>query len=364
MRLAWFPPLLIALLASCATAPRLQVRDTPADYQALGLQPTVAAWEDGRRTPRDPRYYEWWYFDALLDDGTTVVVWFGDNWFYGNQLRVVNVDLTPPGQPTRTAVARYTEPGTFATDRADVRLGPHRFEGDLDRYTVTVDAQATGGLGCALQLVRTAPSWRPGTGSIASGDRFFAWLPSVPNGEVTGTLTIDGKQLTVHGSGYHDHNWGNVSPAELMDSWWWGRAVVGDHTFIISELRAKAALGGGKIPLLFASGPSGLAAEGWTDAVHFEEAPPTAHPDPQHPRPIGASVSARAPNGWVATLPISSRMLTSADLLGSAPGWKRLAAGAMGLHPWYTRFESPATLTRPGAPTLSGPGTLEYFEFQ
>ena len=34
----------------------------------------------------------------------------------------------------------------------------------------------------------------------------------VPEGAVTGTLTADGETRQVTGSGYHDHNWGNVSP--------------------------------------------------------------------------------------------------------------------------------------------------------
>ena len=355
--------LLFALLAACA-GPRLSVRDADADYAALKLTKTVEPWEDGRRTPRDPRFYEWWYFDALLEDGTTVVVWFGDNWFYGVEKRVVNVDLTPPRGRTRTVYKAWDEPGTFATDRADVRIGPHRFEGSLERYTITVDPKEHDGVGCALTLVRSAPSWRPGTGHIAAGEDFFAWLPSVPNGVVTGTLTVDGVTTEVRGSGYHDHNWGNVSPAALMDSWWWGRAVVGEHTFVISELRAKQRFGGARIPLMYASTPEALLVDAWGERVRFEEAASVPHPDPLHVRPIGAAVTASAPNGYVARLPISTHLLTSADLLSAVNGWQRWAANVARLKPWYSRFESAASLTPPGQAPLTGKGTLEFFEFQ
>lgn len=356
--------LVVALGCSACVGPRLVVRDTPADFAALELTNTVARWEDGRRTPADPKFYEWWYFDALLEDGTTVVVWFGDNWFYGVEKRVVNVDITPRGGTTRTVTKTFDEPGTFATERADVRIGPHRFEGNLDRYTISVDPKVHGGVGCEFTLVRTAPSWRPATGYVAAGEQFFAWLPSVPNGVVTGTLTLDGVTTEVKGSGYHDHNWGNVSPADLMDSWWWGRAVVGTHTFVISELRAKERFGGGRLPLMYTSTPDALLVDGWGERVRFEEAAAVTHPDPKHERPIGASVSATSQNGYVATLPISSQLLTSADLLKAVSEFKQGLAKMAGLKPWYSRFESPASLTPPGQPPITGKGTLEFFEFK
>jgi hypothetical protein len=55
-------------------------------------------------------------------------------------------------------------------------------------------------------------------------------------------------------------------------------------------------------------------------------------------------------------------MLTSSDLLEDKPFAVRLAAHALGLHPWYTRFESPISLSLPGGAPIVGNGTLEYFE--
>src|SRR5512133_2307722 len=47
---------------------------SPADYARFGLDPsTVARWEDGARTDNRAGTYEWWYFDAHLDDGATLV---------------------------------------------------------------------------------------------------------------------------------------------------------------------------------------------------------------------------------------------------------------------------------------------------
>jgi len=211
-------------LASCAVAPssddqKLHVAATPGDFAALGLGQKIAVWEDGRRTPKSDHTFEWWYFDGLLDDGTVVVVWFGDNWFYGSHNRAVTIELTPPGKPTRRIMRTFEEPGSFSIDSADIKIGPHQFKGDLDTYFIHVDPAETGGVGCDLTLRRRVASYRPATGYIEAGKQFFAWLVPVPEGAVNGTLTADGVSREVTGSGYHDHNWGNISPAKLFDDW-------------------------------------------------------------------------------------------------------------------------------------------------
>jgi predicted secreted hydrolase len=206
-----------ALAAACGscTAPisndaKLHLAAALEDFKALGIGKEIEVREDGRRTPQSSDYFEWWYFDGLFDDGSVFVVWFGDNWLYGSHKRALNIDLTPPGKPTWHIVRTFDDPGAFSSDHADVQIGPHSFKGDLDTYTIHVDAAETGGVGCDLTLRRRVPSYRPGTGYIEAGDRFFAWLVAVPEGSVTGTLTADGVTRQVTGSGYHDHNWGNV----------------------------------------------------------------------------------------------------------------------------------------------------------
>ena len=55
----------------------LRLADRPADYKRLGIAPVeVAEFEDGQRIGMERGRYEWWYFDAHLDDGATVVVVF------------------------------------------------------------------------------------------------------------------------------------------------------------------------------------------------------------------------------------------------------------------------------------------------
>ena len=356
-------------LASSASAAlsddqKLHLATAPSDFTALGLGEKVAVREDGRRTQSSADTFEWWYFDGLLDDGTVVVVWFGDNWFYGSHKRAVSMELTAPGKPTRRIMRSFDEPGSFASEDADVRIGPHSFKGDLDTYSIHVDPVGTGGMGCDLTLRRRVASYRPATGYIESGKQYFAWLVAVPEGEVTGTLTVDGATRQVTGSGYHDHNWGNVSPAKLFDNWWWGRGRSGGHTIIASDIHGKAAVGGASIPLFFVGDETQIEVNAFGSAVTTTEGEPVRHPDRHHERPIASGVSFATADGSRAEFKISDHILKSADLLADEPFAIRAAAAAMSMKPWYTRFESPISLNLPGQPPTTGRGTLEYFELK
>jgi hypothetical protein len=342
----------------------LHLATTPADFAALGIGQQIAVREDGRRTPRSPDTFEWWYFDGLLDDGTVLVVWFGDNWLYGSHKRAVSIELTPPGKPTRRVMRTFEEPGSFSNDSADIQIGPHRFKGDLDIYSIHVDPAETGGVGCDLTLRRRVASYRPATGYIEAGKRFFAWLVAVPEGAVTGTMTADGVTRQVTGSGYHDHNWGNASPAKLFDNWWWGRGRSGEHTIIASEIHGKSAVGGTSIPLFFVGDERQVEVNAFGSEVSTIEGAPVRHPDSNHKRPIGSGISFVTADGSRAEFRISDHVLTSADLLADQSLAVRAVASAMSMKPWYTRFESPIILNLPGQSPAAGRGTLEYFELK
>src|SRR5260221_8667776 len=141
-----------ALVVACCSraAPisndaKLHLAAAPEDFKALGIGKEIEVREDGRRTPKSSDYFEWCYFDGLFDDGRVFVVWFGDNWLYGWHKRALNIDLPPPGKPTRHIMRTFDDPGVFSSDHADVQIGPHSFKGDLETYAIHVDATETGG---------------------------------------------------------------------------------------------------------------------------------------------------------------------------------------------------------------------------
>lgn len=362
-----FPSVALLLLAGCASHPALRLLDRPADYAQLGMTPAVAAREDGRRTRPGSDDFEWWYLDGVAADGTVVVVWFGDNWLVGTHLRAVSIEITPPGQPTQRAAYTTTEPGEFARETADVRIGPHRFAGDLRSYRVQVVAREASGLGCDLTLESHVAPFRPGTGVLASGGQYFAWLAAVPEGALSGTLELQGRTVRFAGSGYHDHNWGNAPPWDLLRGWWWGRGELGGKVVIAIQLRPARGRGEFPVPLLYVAGPDGLVTGGNGEPATLAEAPLAPHGDERHDawRPAGVSLRSATAAG----VPVSADFkrvgmpLTSANLLGGQRPVLRWLAGLLGRRPWYTRWRSAIRLEVDGA-TASGKGTLEEMDFE
>ncbi len=70
-------------------------------------------------------------------------------------------------------------------------------------------------------------------------------------GYVDGVLSYDQKSYQVKGSGYHDHNWGNVKLNRVMTQWYWGRARIGEYTVIFSQMLTSPAYGEKILPVFF-----------------------------------------------------------------------------------------------------------------
>ena len=225
-------------------APLAVTASSEADYKRLGLaRRDIQAWEDGARTDDRPGTYEWWYFDAHLEDGSKLVVVFMDKDLSTPQKPLdptilLNLDLADSRRFEK--VVKFDPAAwTSAKDRADVRIGDNRFTGDLHTYriTATVDEIAVD-----ITLEGEVPAWRPETGYMLFGadrKREFSWLPSVPQGKVTATYCIGDERHETIGTGYHDHNWGNVGLMEVIHDWYWARGQAGPYSVIASYITAN-----------------------------------------------------------------------------------------------------------------------------
>ncbi len=224
------------------------------DYARLGLhRGAVEPWEDGMRTSGGPGSYEWWYFDSHLEDGSSLVITFYTKWLLnpkGREAPMIQIDLDRPGRPARQQFVHATpEEFSASTERCDVRMNGCYFRGDLRTYQIKVVAD---GLAVEAELVGEVPSWRPATGVTYFGahdEHTFAWLPSVPQGRVTVTITEGGQPpRTLRGVGYHDHNWGDVAMSKLLNHWYWGRAQAGPYSVIAAYLYAEKEYGRTELP--------------------------------------------------------------------------------------------------------------------
>jgi hypothetical protein len=224
-------------------APLAATASSDDDYTRLGLaRNDIKVWEDGARTDDRPGTYEWWYFDAHLDDGTKLVVVFMDKDLATPQKPLeptirLNLDLAD-GRSFEKLVTFDPAAWSSGTDHADVRIGENRFTGDLHTYRINAHVDD---IAVDVMLEGEVPSWRPETGYMLFGedrDLEFAWLPSVPQGKVTATYSIGDERHETTGTGYHDHNWGNVGLMDIVHDWYWARGQAGPYSVIASYITA------------------------------------------------------------------------------------------------------------------------------
>ncbi len=216
-----------------------------ADYHKLGLnKKIVEAWEDGMRTNGKKGNFEWWYFDVTLENGNTLVIVF-----YTKNMIAINTGIKPfitisltdkEGKEIFTkAISGNPLEFSSSLERCDVKIRNNKFFGDLREYHIEIDESD---VKADLTLKSTVDNYRPGTGfsffKHKDNENYFAWLPAVPHGNVTGTLKYNNKTVLIQGSGYHDHNWGDAQMTKLLHHWYWGRAEVGPYTVINAHMVA------------------------------------------------------------------------------------------------------------------------------
>jgi hypothetical protein len=125
-----------------------------------------------------------------------------------------------------------------------VQIGTNRFVGDLHRYHITA---AIEGISVEIELTGEVRAWCPKSGHLYFGaegrEKLFAWLPAVPQGVAHVRYKIGHEEYRASGSGYHDHNWGDVPMQTLMHNWYWARAKAGPYTVIASHITATESYG-------------------------------------------------------------------------------------------------------------------------
>lgn len=313
-----------------------------ADYERLGLsRDAIAPWEDGARTDGGRGTFEWWYFDAHLDDGAALVVVFQSKDFTDpdkplTPLVRINLDL-PDGRSLQKSQRFPAGSYGAAADRADVRIAGNRFEGDLHRYhiTATIDEVSVD-----VTLTGQVPSWRPGTGHVYFGAdqaHQFCWLPSVPQGRAEVRYRIGEEAREAAGIGYHDHNWGNAALQKLIHDWYWARGQAGPYSVITSYVTAHEKYGYAAIANFM------LARDGRIVAGDSEKAAFTledVRTDPETGKPVADVLRYSYEDGddrYVVTYE-REEDLVRARLIDGVHGVKRLAATLAGFDGAYLRF--------------------------
>ena len=187
--------------------------------------------DDGIHRSDSPGRWEWWYFDADLDNGYTVAGTF----HFGSprppaypDARFLEIALYDPEGNRRMIRKRYPKDQCSALEETcKVVIGPNVFEGEILKYHLYF---SEGEVGADL----TYESMVQGYGPVETGwgGSTMWWAASASRSKVSGTLTWDGQTMGVKGEGYHDHNWSDVPMSESTgaENAFWGRLYIGDWT--------------------------------------------------------------------------------------------------------------------------------------
>ncbi|MEA5118911.1 MAG: hypothetical protein VB036_15035 [Propionicimonas sp.] len=349
---------------------KVRLMDRPDDFAKLGINPDkVEPWEDGRRDTSNAGTSEVWYFDAILDDQTKVVLYFHTKSYARaseeGDVPDVGIQITTPDGVTHGSVITFypVEESSFGTDKCDVRVGPHTVVGDFASYDIHIDP--IDGTGADLHFEALVKPYRQGTAIIALGDdeEYHYTDLSVVKNKVTGTITVDGQTREVTGLGYHDHQWMNISQMQAWHHWLWGHLYTDNYTLLIYDFVASERYGFTKVPLFGvldnATGEVIFQTDGnFTLETDLELHEASGKEFPKRSRYVftnadGASVSFNTE--WLEELEVR-------DVYHSANEAIRAAMDAQGISPVYIRYfaTGSVTLNLPGQEPVTESGDMIY----
>lgn len=218
-------------------------------------------WHPGK----GPEGYEWWYFDALSDNGReAIVVIFMDNFIFSPRYNALNRKKSRNGKvnagdaPLFPAVAfTYYRDGkpvfrsitehpaeSFSADPEwpYCAIGESYFRYEKapygSGYFVSVSAPLRGGSKLKAQF-----EWLSIESDLApeaedEGQSGHSWNLVAPRSDVTGKIIVEpdmkkaAEEVHFRGTGYHDHNLDRRWLPSAVSKWNWGRFHFADATAV------------------------------------------------------------------------------------------------------------------------------------
>ena len=217
-----------------------------------------------------PGSHEWWYFDALSDDGhdALVIIWYAGLPFdpsYGvgtlRHLRDPARDPAPKaldhsaigfswyrdGKTLAYALNGYrSDSFRYQADPFVMEVATSRVERDATGYLLTVATPAVDGRAIRVEI-RFDPA-----GSTESFERDLGtpgaphlWVLAAADCRVEGSVSAGDRSVRFQGRGYHDHNAGAEEMSLAMKRWEWGRVHHGPFTEVYYESSPRRGSGQG-----------------------------------------------------------------------------------------------------------------------
>ena len=223
--------------------------------------------------------FEWWYFDALSEDGRdAIVIIFLDNFVFSPRYNSPNRKINRiaeklrrkkvpqcqkcfpalaftyyrDGKPKYRAINEFLpEEFSAGEDVPSCKIGDNHFRLESapygSGYMLSINAKLRNNrtLKANFEFLSIESDFLPGKPFDAEDSH--SWNLVVPRADVTGRINVDdssGKSLDVihfRGTGYHDHNLDNRWMPDTVSDWQWGRAHFADATAVFYRYKENAA---------------------------------------------------------------------------------------------------------------------------
>jgi len=188
-----------------------------------------------------------------VEEGPARSSWLKEFTAIGNMKPQVYMHINRPDGKEVSVWDNYPKSSYIASpDECDVRCEQSRVHGAYPVYEV--DASGRNGVEVHLKFENMLPGWAHGDGQYMFGSyadpHYFGWCVAQPRAKVTGTLKYDGKEYSVEGEGYHDHNWGDFNFYTNLSRWVWGRITTDELTADFADVVFNKTCGGVHLPLI------------------------------------------------------------------------------------------------------------------
>lgn len=184
----------------------------------------------------DLHFIEWWYFDAKLDNGYSLVLGVQVLNIFARGIVTSRLTLYQQGAVVMKSYEKYflrdfsasAEIPSVLIEGNQIILGSYDALNDCFVYQVTLNAPEGA---ISLQFTGLTKGWKR---QQQTGDW---WVVVLPRANVTGTITLNNTTMNVTGTGYHDHNWGIGPRVALHFGWFWGTCSSSNYTVTWAEIR-------------------------------------------------------------------------------------------------------------------------------
>lgn len=218
----------------------------------------------------NPEAFEWWYFDALSEDGRdAVVIIFLDNFIFSPRYNAFNrkskffVKKNPRSQSAQTAQAVPAIAFTYYRDGKPIYRAINEFPAeDFSASENTPSCHIGGnffrldsapyGIGYLLSInavlrnnlkLEAHFEWLLIEGNFLPEKKLnvknsHSWNLAVARADVTGRISVSNAQgklkniVHFRGTGYHDHNFDNRWLPKTVEEWHWGRVHFADSSAV------------------------------------------------------------------------------------------------------------------------------------